>query len=105
MQGQEIWTFQVSLFLREGDAGFPVQDLRAFHAGRRCRIYHDKQGLKFLCFAQHKRIQDIRCGVTSRIFGVTGSNPIIRRWYCSLVSSAASCRLLGQEKLPASRRL
>ena len=59
MQGQEIWTFQVSLFLREGDAGFPVQDLRAFHAGRRCRIYHDKQGLKFLCFAQYKRIQDI----------------------------------------------
>ena len=68
MQGQEIWTFQVSLFLREGDAGFPVQDLRAFHAGRRCRIYHEKQGLKFLCFAQHKRIQDIRCGVAGTLF-------------------------------------
>lgn len=51
----KIWTFQVSFSLHERDAGLPVQDLRAFRAGRRCRIDHEKQGLKFLCFAQYKK--------------------------------------------------
>ena len=44
-------------------------------------------------------------GVISRTCSVIGSSPLIRRWNCSSVISAASCFDLVQHSLPSSQRL